>query len=62
MQIAKVSTKGQITVPKLVREIMGITEGDTLAFLFEENTITVRKVDVSLLQNIHGAHYGQLHQ
>lgn len=58
MQIAKVSTKGQITVPKLVREVMGITEGDTLAFLFEENTITIRKVDVNMLQNRHGAHYG----
>lgn len=36
---AILSTKGQITVPKKVREILGVKNGDAIAFYFENNTV-----------------------
>ena len=34
---AKMSSKGQITVPKAVRDALGIGEGDTVVFRVEGN-------------------------
>ena len=34
---AKVSSKGQVTVPKAVREALGISEGDEVTFRVEGN-------------------------
>lgn len=34
---AKVSSKGQVTVPKVVRDALGVTEGDEIVFRVEGN-------------------------
>ena len=34
---AKVSSKGQVTVPKVVRDALGIREGDAVVFRVEGN-------------------------
>jgi AbrB family looped-hinge helix DNA binding protein len=34
---ARVSSKGQVTVPKAVRDALGITEGDQVVFRVEGN-------------------------
>jgi len=34
---AKVTSKGQVTVPKAVREVLGIKEGDVVVFRVEGN-------------------------
>jgi AbrB family looped-hinge helix DNA binding protein len=34
---AKITSKGQVTVPKAVREAIGIKEGDTVVFRVEGN-------------------------
>jgi len=34
---AKVTTKGQVTVPKVVRDALGIKEGDEILFRVEGN-------------------------
>ena len=34
---AKVTSKGQVTVPKAVRDALGIKEGDEVVFRFEGN-------------------------
>lgn len=34
---AKVTSKGQVTIPKAVRDKLGITEGDEIVFRVEEN-------------------------
>ena len=47
-QIAKITSKGQITVPAEMRELLGVKPGDKL--IFERNAngeIFVRKVDES---------------
>ena len=41
---ARVTSKGQITVPKLIRERLGIEPGDEIAFHFDDDRIEIRPV------------------
>ncbi|MFB6209370.1 MAG: AbrB/MazE/SpoVT family DNA-binding domain-containing protein [Candidatus Nanohaloarchaea archaeon] len=41
--IVSVTEKGQVTIPKKVREYAGIHHGDELEFVIEEGEIKVRK-------------------
>lgn len=36
---AKVMAKGQITIPKDIREILGVSSGDRVSFVVEGNTV-----------------------
>jgi AbrB family looped-hinge helix DNA binding protein len=40
---AKVSSKGQVTLPKVVRDALGIEEGDEIVFRVEGNRALVAK-------------------
>lgn len=43
---AKVSSKGQVTVPKAVRDALGLSEGDEVVFRVEGNrAVLARTVD-----------------
>lgn len=41
--IGKVSSKGQVTFPKEVRDRLGIKSGDELTFLIEGSSVRVEK-------------------
>jgi AbrB family looped-hinge helix DNA binding protein len=41
--IAKLSSKAQITIPKEVREIMGLNAKDKILFIQEDEKIIIRK-------------------
>jgi AbrB family looped-hinge helix DNA binding protein len=43
MATAKVTSKGQITVPKHVRTKLGLAPGDELEFVEEEGRFVIRK-------------------
>ena len=58
MGLARVTSKGQVTIPKRIREAAHIREGDMLAFdLDSNNWITIKRiepavdVELSALQN-----------
>lgn len=38
---AKVMSKGQVTIPKDIREILGVTSGDRITFIVEGNTVRI---------------------
>lgn len=38
---AKITSKGQITIPKAVREALGVSEGDSLVFRVQGNRAVV---------------------
>lgn len=40
---ARMSSKGQVTVPKVVREALGVKEGDQIIFRVEGNTALLAK-------------------
>lgn len=49
MEYSKVTSKGQITVPKAVREALAVYAGDRIRFVIHENsTITVEADTVDL--------------
>jgi AbrB family looped-hinge helix DNA binding protein len=41
---AKITTKGQVTIPKKLRDDLGLREGDEIEFLQEGNTFRIRKL------------------
>lgn len=47
---AKVMSKGQITIPKDVREILGISNGDRVSFIVEGNTVRIVNSAVYAMQ------------
>ena len=46
MQASKITTKGQVTIPKEVRERLQVRAGDVIAYEFQENgQVVVRKME-----------------
>ena len=38
---ARVMSKGQVTIPKNIREALGVTTGDRVTFIFENGSVRV---------------------
>ena len=47
---AKVMAKGQITIPKDIREILGVASGDRVTFIVEGNTVRLINSAVYAMQ------------
>ena len=47
---AKVMAKGQVTIPKDIREILGISSGDRITFIAEGNVVRIVKSAVYAMQ------------
>ncbi len=41
-QEAKVTSKGQVTIPKEIRRVLGIDEGDSIIFEADESGVHIR--------------------
>jgi antitoxin PrlF len=55
MQQAKVTFKGQITIPKAVREALDIRAGDSVAFRIEKDHAVLRPLKKKALLDFYGA-------
>lgn len=44
MELAKITARGQTTIPKPIREAANLREGDVVSFEIEGNHLLVRKV------------------
>ena len=49
-EFTRVSSKGQIVIPKDIRDNLDIQEGDLLAAVSEENFIILKKIDPKITQ------------
>ena len=47
---AKVMAKGQITIPKDVRDVLGVSNGDRVTFIVEGNTVRIVNSAVYAMQ------------
>lgn len=47
---AKVMAKGQITIPKDIREILGVASGDRVTFIVEGTTVRIVNSAVYAMQ------------
>jgi len=52
VSVGKVTSKGQVTIPKEIRETLGVNEGDKLLFLVEGDKVILRKVGSEKLSDI----------
>ena len=55
MQQAKVTFKGQITIPKAVREALDIREGDSVTFQLDGNQAVLKPLKKKPLVDFFGA-------
>jgi len=44
-ELSTISSKGQTTVPKSVRQALGLSEGDQIAFRVDATGVTLRRAD-----------------
>ena len=47
---AKVMAKGQVTIPKDIRTLLGISEGDRVSFVVENGKVTIVNAAVFAMQ------------
>ncbi len=41
----RITSKGQVTIPKEIRDKLGVRPGDSLLYEVEENSVRVRKAE-----------------
>jgi AbrB family looped-hinge helix DNA binding protein len=54
MARARLTSKGQVTIPKEVRDRLGVGQGDILEFAFEGNRVEVRPIRRQQLAEFRG--------
>lgn len=59
MELAKVTTKGQITIPKAIREILNLRDGSKIIFLQKGNDIIIKNSAMLALEKIQDAFEGE---
>lgn len=45
-ETSKITGKGQTTIPKAVRQALGVDCGDTIAFRIDSHGVTIRRADM----------------
>ena len=56
---AKVMAKGQVTIPKDVREVLGVASGDRISFIVEGSTVRIVNSAVYAMQMLQGEMAGE---
>ena len=59
MELAKVTTKGQITIPKAIRELLDLKEGSKIIFIQKGNDIVIQNSAMMALEKIQNAFEGE---
>lgn len=59
MELAKVTTKGQVTIPKAIREILDLKEGSKIIFIQKGNDIIIKNSAMLALEKIQNAFEGE---
>lgn len=56
---AKVMSKGQVTIPKDVRDVLGVSSGDRITFVVEGNTVRIVNSAVYAMQVLQAQMQGE---
>ena len=56
---AKVMAKGQVTIPKDIRKVLGVTSGDRISFIVEGNVVRVVNSAVYAMQMLQSEMAGE---
>lgn len=49
MELAKITSKGQITIPASIRKLLGVKDGDKVLFVQEGNKVVMMNASVNEL-------------
>lgn len=52
MEVSRISSKGQVTIPKPIREMLKLNEGDRVAFLEEDGKVVITKASLIALREL----------
>ena len=58
MELAKITSKGQITIPVAIRKLLGVKDGDKVLFVQEDDKIVMLNASVSALMEAQKAFKG----
>ena len=56
---AKVMAKGQVTIPKDIRKVLGVTSGDRISFIVEGGTVRIVNSAVYAMQMLQSEMVGE---
>lgn len=59
MELAKITTRGQITIPAEIRKKLGVKDGDKVIFLEENGRIIMENAAMIALKNAQDAFVGE---
>lgn len=59
MELAKVTTKGQITIPKAIRELLELKEGSKIIFIQNGKDIIIKNSAMIALEKIQDSFEGE---
>ena len=59
LDLAKVTTKGQVTIPKVIRELLGLKEGSKVLFIKKGDDIVIKNSAMVALEKIQNAFDGE---
>ena len=59
MESAKVTAKGQVTIPKSIREFLEIKEGSKILFIQKGNDVIIKNSAMIALENIQNEFDGE---
>lgn len=59
MELARVTTKGQITIPKEIRELLNLKEGSKVLFIKKGKEVIIKNSAMIALENIQKAFEGE---
>lgn len=52
IEIGTISSKGQVAIPSLIRDEMGLSEGSKVLFVFTDDTLLIKKVSTKTFAEI----------
>jgi antitoxin PrlF len=55
MEISRISSKGQVTIPKPIRDLLRLNEGDRVAFLEDNGKVIITKASLIALRELQDA-------
>ncbi|MCD7813184.1 MAG: type II toxin-antitoxin system PrlF family antitoxin [Lachnospiraceae bacterium] len=58
MELAKITSKGQITIPIAIRRLLGVKDGDKVMFIQEGNKVVMTNASMEALLEVQDAFKG----
>jgi antitoxin PrlF len=52
MEVSRLSSKGQVTIPKSIRDALNLNEGDKVAFINNDGKVIITKASLLVLHEL----------